>query len=114
MYRLLKSQIFVVQIPATPKNGVEFWQKSIGAIKCNLATSYEYVRFNAISLNVYGHTQDTHTQNHLGSIKKICDPFLACLDPSLPLGYNAPLPVLPRTTKASYGVRKDMGSGAPY
>ena len=41
---LLKLPIFGVQKAATPKNGVEFRQKSIGAIRCGLATSYNDVR----------------------------------------------------------------------
>ena len=30
--------IFVVQMAATPKNGIEFCQKSIGALRCSLYT----------------------------------------------------------------------------
>ena len=41
---LLKLPIFGVQKAATPKNGVEFRQKSIGAIRCSLATLYDHVR----------------------------------------------------------------------
>ena len=37
----LKSSIFVVQKAATPKNGVEFRQGSIGVIRSGLATLYE-------------------------------------------------------------------------
>ena len=37
----LKSSIFVVQKAAAPKNGVEFCQRSIGAIRHSLATSYD-------------------------------------------------------------------------
>ena len=39
--RLLKSSIFVVQKAAAPKNGVEFRQRSIGALRSSLATSYD-------------------------------------------------------------------------
>ena len=38
---VLKSSIFVVQKAAVPKNGVEFRQKSIGDIRCSVATSYD-------------------------------------------------------------------------
>ena len=48
--RLLKSTIFVVQRAAAPKNGVEFRQKSIGAIRCSVATSYDDVRCCAMSV----------------------------------------------------------------
>ena len=34
--RLLKSSIFVVQKAAAPRNGVEFHQRSIGALRCSL------------------------------------------------------------------------------
>ena len=47
---LLKSTIFVVQRAAAPKNGVEFRQKSIGAIRCSVATSYDDVRRCAMSV----------------------------------------------------------------
>ena len=36
-----KSSIFVVQKATSPKNGVEFRQGSIGAIRSSLATSYD-------------------------------------------------------------------------
>ena len=45
--RLLKSSIFVVQKAATPKNGLEFCQRPIGAIRCGLATSYNDVQPHA-------------------------------------------------------------------
>ena len=48
--QLLKSPIFVVQKAAAPKNGVEFRQKSIGLIRCSLATSYNDVRHRATLL----------------------------------------------------------------
>ena len=38
---VLKSSILVVQKTAAPKNGVEFRQGSIGAIRSSLATSYD-------------------------------------------------------------------------
>ena len=38
---LLKSPIFVVQKAAAPKNGVEFRQQSICAIRCSLAIAYD-------------------------------------------------------------------------
>ena len=38
---MFKSSIFTVQKAAAPKNGVEFRQGSIGAIRSSLATSYE-------------------------------------------------------------------------
>ena len=38
--RLLKLSTFVVQKAATPKNGVEFCQKSIGVLRCSLAALY--------------------------------------------------------------------------
>ena len=47
---LLISTIFVVQRAAAPKNGVEFRQKSIGAIRCSVATSYDDVRRCAMSV----------------------------------------------------------------
>ena len=37
----LKSSIFVVQKAVASKNGVEFHQGSIGAIRSSLATSYD-------------------------------------------------------------------------
>ena len=37
----LISSNFVVQIAAAPKNGVEFFQGSIGTIRSSLATSYD-------------------------------------------------------------------------
>ena len=40
----LKSSIFVVQKAAAPKNGVEFRQGSIGAIRSSLATPYDVAR----------------------------------------------------------------------
>ena len=42
--RILKSPIFVIQKAATPKNGVEFCQKSIGVIRYCLDTLYDDVR----------------------------------------------------------------------
>ena len=36
---LLKSSIFVVQKAATPKNGLEFCQWSIDALRCSLITT---------------------------------------------------------------------------
>ena len=42
--KALKTTIFVVQKAAAPKNGVEFCQKSIGVIRCSLATSCNDVR----------------------------------------------------------------------
>ena len=36
----LKSSIFVIQMAAAPKNGVEFRQGSNGTIRCSLATKY--------------------------------------------------------------------------
>ena len=50
MEEALKSPIFVVQRAAAPKNGVEFRQKSIGAIRCGVATSYDDVRRCAMSV----------------------------------------------------------------
>ena len=47
---LLKSPIFVVQRAATPKNGVEFRQKSNGAIRCSVAIPYEDVRHRTTSV----------------------------------------------------------------
>ena len=44
---LLKSLIFVVQRAAAPKNGLEFPQRFIGAIRCCVATSYDDVRSRA-------------------------------------------------------------------
>ena len=41
---LLKLSIFVVQKAAAQKNGVEFCQRSIGAIRCSLAMPYDDVR----------------------------------------------------------------------
>ena len=45
--RLIKSPIFVVQMAAAPKNGVEFRQKFIWAISCSVATSYDKIRHRA-------------------------------------------------------------------
>ena len=45
----LKSSIFVVQKAAAPKNGVEFCQGFIGAIRSSLATSYDVWRRRATS-----------------------------------------------------------------
>ena len=44
---VLKSSIFVVQKAAAPKNGVEFRQGSIGAIRSSLAMSYDALRRRA-------------------------------------------------------------------
>ena len=41
--RLLRSSFFVIQKIAAVKNGEAFRQKSIGAIRCSLATSYDDV-----------------------------------------------------------------------
>ena len=46
---VLKSSILVVQKAAAPKNGVEFRQGSIGAIRSSLATSYDVWRCRAMS-----------------------------------------------------------------
>ena len=46
--RFLKLPIFIVQNAAAPKNGVEFCQKSIGVIRCSLATLYDDVRRHAM------------------------------------------------------------------
>ena len=40
----LKSSIFVVQMAAAPKTGVEFCQGSNGTIRSSLATSYDVSR----------------------------------------------------------------------
>ena len=45
----LKLSIFVVQRAAAPKNGVEFCQRPIGAIRRSLATSYDVWRRRATS-----------------------------------------------------------------
>ena len=47
---LLKLPVFVIQKVVAPKNGVEFCQKSIGAISCSLATLYDEVRCREKSL----------------------------------------------------------------
>ena len=47
----LKSSIFVVQMAALPKSGVEFRQRSNGTIKSSLATSYDIARCHCISTN---------------------------------------------------------------
>ena len=44
--------IFVKQNAATPKNKVEFCQKSIGVIRCSLATLYDDVRRHTMSPKV--------------------------------------------------------------
>ena len=41
---ILKLSILIVQRLALHQNGVEFRQKSIGAIRCSVATSYDDVR----------------------------------------------------------------------
>ena len=46
----LKPSIFVVQRAAAPKNGVEFCQRPIGAIRHSLATSYDVWQRRATSL----------------------------------------------------------------
>ena len=46
---LLKSPIFVLQKASTPKNGVELSPKSIGVIRCSLATLYDDVQRCATS-----------------------------------------------------------------
>ena len=43
----LKSSIFVIQKATTPKNGVDFRQGSLSAIKSSLATSYNVWRRRA-------------------------------------------------------------------
>ena len=45
----VKPSIFVVQRAAAPKNGVEFRQRPIGAIRRSLATSYDVWRRRATS-----------------------------------------------------------------
>ena len=45
----LEPLIFVVQMAAAPKIGVEFRQRPIGAIRCSLATSYDVWRRHATS-----------------------------------------------------------------
>ena len=60
---VLKSSLFVVQKATAPKNGVEFRQRSIGAIRNSLATSYDAVRRRATSLKFFFHRQ-THKQTH--------------------------------------------------
>ena len=46
----LKLPIFIVQNAAAPKNGVEFCQKSIGDIRCSLATFYDVTRCFLLSV----------------------------------------------------------------
>ena len=50
--RILKSPTFVIQKAATPKNGVEFRQISIGVIRYCLSTLYDNLRRNAMSCDV--------------------------------------------------------------
>ena len=55
---------------AAPKNGIEFRQKSIGAIRCSLATSYDGWRRRATSTLFSNDTQNTtdhgpHTPVHV-------------------------------------------------
>ena len=40
----LKSPIFILHRAEAPKNGVKFHQKTIGAIRCSVATSYDDAR----------------------------------------------------------------------
>ena len=51
---LLKSPIFVIQKADAPKNGIEFCQKSIGALRCSLATSCDEWRRRATSMKLTG------------------------------------------------------------
>ena len=46
---VLKSSIFVIQKATASKTGVQFCQRSIGAIRSSLATSYDAVRRSATS-----------------------------------------------------------------
>ena len=55
--RLLESPMFVIQEASTTKNGVEFCQKYISVIRCNLATSYNDVRRRATLSKVFCHRQ---------------------------------------------------------
>ena len=48
---VLYSQFFVAQKAAAPKNGIEFHQKSIGAVKSSLATSYDDWRRRSTNMN---------------------------------------------------------------
>ena len=57
----LKSSIFIVQRAAAPKNGIEFRQKSIGAVRCSLATSYDDWRRRATSILF---SNETYTTDH--------------------------------------------------
>ena len=63
----LKSSIFVVQMAAAPKTGVEFCQGSNGTIRSSLATSYDVSRRRATSPNFdqsEAWKSVTHTQTH--------------------------------------------------
>ena len=42
----LEPPIFVIQEAAAPKNWIEFHQKSIGTVRCSLATSYDVYEAN--------------------------------------------------------------------
>ena len=50
--RFSKLKIFQTQ-KTLPKNGVEFRQKSIGAIRCSVATSYDDMRCCAMSVHFH-------------------------------------------------------------
>ena len=50
---------------AAPKNGIEFCQKSIGAIRCSLATLYDSWRRRATSPLFCNHRPRTHTPVHV-------------------------------------------------
>ena len=54
---LLKLPIFVVQKDFPPKNRVEFREKSIGVIRCSLATSYNDMQRCMTSPKVFCHKQ---------------------------------------------------------
>ena len=45
----LKSSIFIVQRATAPKNGIEFRQTSIGAVRSSLTSSYDDWRRRATS-----------------------------------------------------------------
>ena len=58
--------IFVIQKAFTPKNGVEFRQRSIGVIRCSLPTSYDNMRSRATSPKVFCHKQtDRQTKQRI-------------------------------------------------
>ena len=69
--RLLKSPIFVKQRAAAPKNGVEFCQKFLRAIRLSVATSYNDMRRGATSVPLLTMGVHTHFSHWLFSCQAL-------------------------------------------